>query len=225
MAILDPEQTDGCIDEIDPPLTLPPRVRTFGFLPDEKKLLPGDLLLVSGKERSKISNFICRSQADAGLDEIHACWHHAAIYLYDGELCEAVPIKGVRLNSLYEYVGDCRLRFRRPRLPLTDEERWKLCINATRKLREKYSYDPLPDIYTKLKQGWWHPLSKSERRQINICSQLYANAYLATTGKLLDPKLTGYIFPAHLSATGAMADVELGRQRIKATPQPEHVTN
>ena len=64
-------------------------VRKFGFYLDLKALLPGDLILVSNIKPKWTHKIINSVQESLGFNEEDARWHHAAVYLGNGDICEA----------------------------------------------------------------------------------------------------------------------------------------
>lgn len=188
--------------------TLPPRVREFGYVPDLNQLRPGDLVLFSAVKPRRRSRAIVRSQRDAGHHEADARWHHAAVYVGDSEICEAVVWRGVHLASLYDSVETHLLRFRRdPRL--TDHDSWRVAVNALRFLRRRYGLAALFRIWQQTRLGFWRPDIRHKKLRARICSELYADAYTLTTGRMLMRGTLNILTPAELSVTAALADIQV----------------
>src|SRR5277367_1383409 len=86
------------------PMEVDKRVRKFGYMPDEVNLLHGDLLLVSAIGWWHFGAHIIRYvQRRGGCAPNAAFWHHAAMYIGDGDVLEAVPFWGVRVSRLEKY--------------------------------------------------------------------------------------------------------------------------
>ena len=121
MSVLDPNcPNDNVQDQLDN-YSLPSGInanhRAFGFLPNIRRLAPGDLILTSGG--SSTSPAIARLQAVAYRST--AEWTHAAIYLGGWHMAEAVPVSNVRIAPLHRFVPECKLLLRRPR-PMVEKE-------------------------------------------------------------------------------------------------------
>ncbi len=222
--ILDPDSAD-IVTSNDPtwrPVSVRPEVRdTFGCIPNEALLLPGDLLLVCPKTPTIKSKAICRVQLDGGYHRSHACWHHVAIYLggREGLLCEAVRDVGVRVDSLYRYVPDYWLRFRRDPT-MTDDQRLILIVTVLRRLGEPYDVKAAYKLFVQSrdrKYGFWHRNYRDQAGHAVICSQIYRDAYLYTMNKLPVERNLNVILPADLSATHLLQDVQVNWVRaVKA---------
>ena len=110
--LLDPENVGQPAAVKSAPTQLPPDVRKFGYLPDFDLWQAGDLLLFSVIRPSFMQRQIIATQERERYAEEHARWHHAAVYIGDRYLCEAVP-RGVRYHPVAEFVGDRLIRARR----------------------------------------------------------------------------------------------------------------
>lgn len=197
-----------------PPTTpLPPHVRQFGYVPDESLLLPGDLVLTSAINPSFGSRAIINVQTDGGHDPEDARWHHAAVYLGEMVVCEAQVWGGVRITSLYDYVGGHLLRFRRDP-NLSGDDRWKLVVHAMYRLSDPYSVWALVRLWFQSQIGFWHPYARYKSVEALVCSELYSKAYTLTTGKLLVRGTLGITIPAALSFTPLLTDMHVTWLRI-----------
>ncbi len=191
---------------------VPPDLRKFGWYPQTEPWLPGDLILLHSVRPSLISRLIISGQHTGGYPPVDARWHHAAVYVGDDYLCEAT-LCGVRYRPIYSYVGARLIRVRRdPRLK--PDQRYKIAITAMARLRRAYSWIDLLRLGVQSLMGFWRP-----RRMVLgtfglICSQLYADAYQATTGRVLTSGGRQIATPADLSLTEILVDVQFGWKRI-----------
>ena len=161
---------------------IPPKARRFGFVPDLRSCEAGDLILSHSISPAFIERQIVRTQAEAGLSEEDSRWTHAAVFLYQDFVLEAVPWKGVITRSLYSDIPDSVLRVRR-RPSLEEKEKYKIALCAQRMLGTRY------DIKAALSLGWrsilgrqmwnrdWRPLFRSAV----ICSQVVYDAHAEIT--------------------------------------------
>jgi len=168
-------------------------------MPSLELLLPGDLLLVSALEPDFVSRSISRIQVKAGYSDEHSKWTHAAVYLGDATLCEAVG-KGVRISRIYDYSAGTHLLCFRRDPKLTEIERYKIALNAALKLKSTYSKSSIMRFWWQ-SRGGWHQRDKAPRKlgdTATICSQLYADAHGVATGRTLEPTATAGVAPVHL---------------------------
>jgi hypothetical protein len=93
------------------------------IVPNLRQCRPGDLILFRYATPNLLSRLISNAQLDLH-NQIDARWTHAAVYLYDDQVVEAVPFPGVRTRSLYNDVPNRILRVRR-RQGLSVEQRLK----------------------------------------------------------------------------------------------------
>src|SRR5258708_37363179 len=109
-------------------LTPVPQVaRDYGFLPDLRHCRAGDLILSHSVSTSWLDKQITHAQTQAGCSAADSCWTHAAMFLYEDFILEAVPRKGVITRTLYEDIPNSVLRVRR-RPDLEVEERYKIAL-------------------------------------------------------------------------------------------------
>jgi len=186
-----------------------PKTRRFGLYPNIDEWLPGDLLLVSQVQRGWTHRLIYEGQIAGGYASEDARWGHAAIYLGDGEICEAMPA-GIQHRSVEHYVdGQWLIRVRRDQT-LTMDQRWRIAVRGLTKLRTAYGFGSLLRLAPALMNSF-NTVSYAlrPRQTAFICSELYANAYSPITGKVLQNRRSGEITPAFLSSTPLLEDVEL----------------
>ncbi|MCH7693776.1 MAG: hypothetical protein IID50_10070 [Proteobacteria bacterium] len=185
---------------------LPRRVRKFGRYPNFADWHPGDLLLFHKSEKpSLVSKLIIKAQ-ESSFDFEHARWHHAAVYVGDGFLCEANIFPGVQYRPIHDYVGKHCIRVRRD-FALAEGEGFKLAIRSLTRLRETYGVLTALGLGLKALRGFWLPTTLALDSQGVICSRLYDIAYMAATGRTISYTGGRPIIPADLSLTGNLEDV------------------
>jgi hypothetical protein len=188
---------------------LPPNVRKFGFVPDFSRCRPGDLILSFSVEPGFVERQIAQTQDRIGLGKEHTRWTHAAVFIYEDWILEAVPWKGVITRSVYSDIPDSVLRVRR--CPgLVDEERYKIALCAQRMLGSRYDTAVVLSAGLKAQfSGWdrvWFPVA----RPTIACSKVFYDAHAEITQKLLQGcPLDDLVTPAHLSATQGLEDVHI----------------
>jgi len=206
---IDP-RSRGDVSETVSLTPVPQEARDYGFLPDLRHCRAGDLILSHSVSTSWLDKQITRAQTQAGCSAADSCWTHAAMFLYEDFILEAVPRKGVITRTLYEDIPNSVLRVRR-RPDLEVEERYKIALCAQKMLGTRY------DLGAALSLGWrsrfkrlwnrdWRPSFKSAV----ICSQVVYDAYAEITLKLLQGcPMRGDVMPAHLSATSDLEDIPI----------------
>jgi hypothetical protein len=152
---------------------------------------------------------IVSAQTRGGYAPEDAQWQHAAVYIGEGYVMEAT-LRRVRYAPIYPYLGEHRLRLRRP-LDLSDDDRWRIAIQASVRANERYGWQSILRLLRLSYDGYWirqrgFPLGQA--RSV-ICSQLYADAYSRVTRRLVSPPVAGIPTPAALSASPAFEDVDL----------------
>jgi hypothetical protein len=187
---------------------IPADVRAFGYFPNIDDWLPGDLLLVSASKPGWVSRQIISAQSRGGYSPDDARWHHAAMYIGDAHICEAVG-RGVHAAPMFEYIGGHLLRVRRDS-QLSAEARFRLAIKALTRMRNSYSRGSVFKLFFQSFKGFWgdsdQPFAPLGIRAV-ICSQLYADAYAMATSKLITSTPTVQVTPAALSETALLVDV------------------
>jgi hypothetical protein len=175
----------------------------------------GDLLLLSAVRQPLVSRWIVAAQLRGGFDSSHARWHHAAIYVGHDHICEAVPT-GIRYGPVHRYVGTHLIRVRRD-ASLTAVQRYELALRSVVRLKEMYSVLHMPRLALDAAMGFWRSNHRPTRAPSVICSQIYADAYMATTLRVLGPRgdfASGRLVPADLSMTAMLSDVPAAWLRI-----------
>ena len=181
--VIDPQQV-GIPEEQVSINVLPEDVRRFGFVPKFSDCKPGDLILFSRNPPDLVTRFIDYAQRRAGFDAQHSRWTHAAIFLYEDFVVEAVPGSGVRTRSVYSDVPYRTMRVRRqPRL--TEIERYKIALRAQRMLGSRYSTMPALQIGIAMILGLWNRAVFPHFRSATICSEAFYDAHAEITRSLL----------------------------------------
>lgn len=207
--IIDPSSAAAAVGEISINL-LPTKTRQFGFVPDLAQCMPGDLVLFRDAIPSRASQLIARAQSGAGFAPEHSAWTHAAIFLYEDFVVEAVPRHGVHTRTLYSDVPNRILRVRR-KSELLDTDRYKIALRALRMLGTRYATLSAFKMGFRMAKGLWDGDGSFESQSSVICSKVFFDAYADTTRAFLRNCPVGdAVLPAHLSATPDLEDVEIG---------------
>jgi hypothetical protein len=149
-----------------------------------------------------------------GMRSINARWTHAAIFLYEDWILEAVPIKGVITRSIYQDIPSSVLRIRRdPKL--MDAERYKIALCAQRMLSSRYNYSVALHVWLKTSFFPWNsPLDVSHHTV--VCSKVFYDSYVEITRQLLQNcGLNDLVTPSHLSATSSLQDVSISWLKVE----------
>lgn len=196
---------------------LPPATRSFGKLIDTSALKPGDLMLSRDLNPEWTGRAIVSVQVKGGYAEPDARWTHAAMYVGDGaHVVEATfdsPMSGgsVRLTGLDDYCkGEAAVRFRRSSFLETDEDRWRLCVRALKRLHRPYSFGKAIEMWFRVAIGGSGFFDEDQKYSVSdavICSTLYADAYNETTRRSLG-EIGGACVPAWLSVSDEFTDVQ-----------------
>jgi len=178
----------------------------FGYVPDLRQCEPGDVILFRDAMPKISSKIISYAQGGSHVGA-HARWTHAAIYLYDDQIVEAVPFPGVRTRSLYDDVPKMRIFRVRRRPGLSLQLRYVIALRALSMLHSRYSFKAAFGI-------GWRSLGISSKvgamsfGRVIICSKVVSDAYLERTRHLFQGCYPDHpVTPAHLSATTDLYDV------------------
>lgn len=193
---------------------LPPSVRAFGFVPDVEQLLPGDLILSRSPSPGLIDSQIAKSQQDAGFALQDAHWTHAAVFIGDDLIVEALPFRGIVQESIYSYIPAEIMRIRR-NAGFSDAQRHRIALQAMKNLGKRYSHWSAVALGADLARGLWNKTALRTNRFVVICSQLYFDCVLEITDRRLQRCPTEQpTTRAHLSATPDLTDVNVEWLRI-----------
>jgi hypothetical protein len=190
------------------PQRIPEEIQRFGRLPDINAWKPGDLLLVSALNPSRIQGAIERVQRQGGYHAEDARWQHAAVYIGDYGICEATRV-GVKAAMIFPYIGDHLIRVRRDPA-LSSDDSWRVVVQALVRLNYSYSFSSILQLLWQARGGYRAPRNSPRvfSQRVTICSQLYADAYGNVTRKTLDNDVSLPVTPASLSCTPLLQDVQ-----------------
>lgn len=209
--VLDPARVEG-VDAVASVALLSQKTRRFGFVPAVDSLLPGDLVLYS--DTDTVSRLITAAQERAGFAHEHARWSHAAVYLDDGFLVEALPLSGVNQRSIYEGIPAGLLRFRRLQ-NLSPIDRYRIALRALSRLGQTYSVGKVPKLSLRMAEGLWKRRTAPNEKGIVICSQIYHDSVVEITRSYLDHcPVDAAVTPAHLSCSNGLVDLDVGWRRL-----------
>lgn len=187
---------------------LPRAARDFGYVPDLALCRPGDLVLFREPKPGIVGKSIAKSQLNAGFSPEDAAWTHAAVYLDEDFIVEAVR-DGVVTRTLYSDIPASILRVRR-QPALTDVERYRIALRALRMLNTRYSKLEALRLGWNMKNGLWNGAGSRSFGRVVICSKVFYDAYLEITRSALkDCPIDHPVTPAHLSATSSLVDVAI----------------
>jgi hypothetical protein len=177
-------------------------------VPDLGRCLPGDLILFREPKPGVVSRGILASQLKAGFASEDSVWTHAAVYLEEAFVVEAVS-EGVVARSLYVDVPSRILRIRR-QTSLSDVERYRVALRALRMLNTRYSKMEAVKLGWQMREGLWNGVGSPTFGRVVICSKVFFDAYAEITRSLLDGcPIDSPVTPAHLSATKSLDDVHV----------------
>lgn len=185
-------------------------------MPDVAKLLPADLILYSSPRGDKIGAAISAVQLAGGFAAEDARWTHAAVYLGDGHLVEAIPNGGVIHRSVYDdpQITSQLMRFRR-KPDLSETDRYRVALKASAMLGASYSRAGAVSFGMTMLKGLWQPTSRIDLKGIVICSQVFHDTLAEITRQYLpDCPVRQPVAPAHLSFSPGLEDVEVSWLRL-----------
>ena len=214
--LLDPAHATSAKKVAPVSTTLPEHVRKFGYLPDFSLWQPGDLLLFSATRLNRAQRAIVQTQNRLGYAQDDARWHHAAVYIGDRYMCEAVP-SGVRYHPVEDVVGQGLIRVRRD-LQGSMAQGFRVAIKALMRLPKSYAFRSairswLRSYGTEFVRAFSYDY-RVERDAV-ICSQLFHDAYMETTSKTLVQRADRDVMPAELSACSGLTDIASAWLRLQ----------
>ena len=217
--ILDIESVDpsSVLDGVvSPNRRLPERIRQAGYIPHLPDFQVGDLILYWPRQPKWRHRLIRNTQLKA-YNEADARYVHAAVYLDDFLVCEAVG-GGVRTDTLLDALTDYRLLVRRPKYE-DGEDEFKVAMRSLMRLSQSYNYAYLWAIFRHALSG----LHKGRFPGINdrfgaglatICSMLYADSFAEATERTVVSMSTGIILPADLAASSNFESISVRWRRL-----------
>jgi hypothetical protein len=196
-------------------------IRQRGFLPHEADMRAGDLVLVAPRRPAWHQKRIVEVQAGS-YDVASAAYTHAAVYLGDFQICEAV-LNGVRVHSILDYLVEYRLLVRRL-ATVDDHTGYRIAIRAIQRLRRRYSLALIVQIawqaFRGLHRGRLPGLMDRFAAGVpTICSALCVES-IAEATQLIVKIQNGVPLPADLAATSKMVDVNVRWQRLSRRDKP-----
>jgi len=139
--VIDPDNI-GKLGDDPPAITeIPSNVRKFGYIPNFRRCHSGDLILFRNRRPGPSCHWIRKAQSTFGDED--AQWTHAAVFLYDDLIVEAVPLHGVRPRSLCSDVPNRVLRVRRNNLQ-NEIDGYKIALRALSMLGASYNKSSTP---------------------------------------------------------------------------------
>lgn len=203
---LDPREAHRCAVLAPVPGILPKRTRNFGYFPSLDALKAGDLLLFEPLTARKNSRAVQIAQSEYFADD-HRRWTHAAVYILDGLIIEALPSKGVVESHLSEYVPGYLIRARRCSV-VNDAAGYRIALHAMKQRGRTYDLFGLLAIASSFLNI--SRLNQPVDRRYTICSQVFYDSFLEATRISLDEcPPSGPVLPSHLSNTPSLSDVDL----------------
>ncbi|MBV1864896.1 MAG: hypothetical protein KUG74_10725 [Rhodobacteraceae bacterium] len=208
---LDPNCAPVESEEGTVPGLLPSRVRKFGYYPNIASFHSGDVLLFEPRSPTRISRAISKSQKELFADD-HARWTHAAIYIGEGMIVEALPFRGVVDGHVSDYLPSHNIRVRRFDVK-KEADQYRISIGAMKRRGRSYDLHKIPRIAKSLINV--SDLTNGYGQRHTICSQVCFDSILEATKVPLDEcPLDGPVVPAHLSNTASLQDVPVGWVKI-----------
>lgn len=188
---------------------VPEIIRTFGYIPDDEMLLPGDVVLVT--PGSAVARLIQSAQRKGGFSPAHAMWTHAALYIGRGQIVEATPFGGVRVTRLLDMTFGRKILIRRHTATSNLLTRYQIAIEALTELHRGYSFSAVPRLaWLALRHEIWRNDHRPNIDAVTICSTLVRNAYARAARLDPLPLVTGMVWPADLSQTSELCDTPIG---------------
>lgn len=209
--ILDPADVTVAGEPWQPRSPVPPDVRRFGYVPNFDEWRPGDIILVEAVRPTWTQRAISRTHERMGFSSADGRWTHAALYVGEGNICEAV-ISGVRHHPIYAYVGAHRLRVRRDPT-LSVDSQYRVAIRALTHMRRDYSLASALRVGLTAFRSDKRPDSLLSAPGI-ICSQLCSRAHQSVTDRVLSTTDSPYVTPADLSLHRSLKDVPVSWRKI-----------
>lgn len=190
---------------------LDPVIQNFGYVINEDALLPADLVLVAnGGGKGSIA--IETAQRQGGFEAEHARWTHVALYIGGDRVVEATPWHGVRVGTLSTAMFGRPALIRRIINPeLSVETRYQIIIHAMQEIGGSYSVAKVPPLaWAAFRRTLWRRSLGGDDQSLRLCSSLVRRAHLSAAEIDIAPGITGIVWPADLSRSKRLADVDVG---------------
>jgi hypothetical protein len=198
----------------------------FGYLPNIKKIKPGDVLLTSSVEPNAAGGLVSYFQRKQTIHT--AKWTHAAVYVGDWAVIEAVPLHGIRLGSILDYVPDHKMLFRRPQVMCGGDAHGseimglKIALQAALRVpNSRYGWVKAYEISRNLarKARYVFDWRNEETSGNFVCSGLYSKCVSIATGQFLAPasfiEQDQPVTPAMLAGASTLQTLDVGWGKLE----------
>jgi hypothetical protein len=192
----------------------------FGFTPDFEALRPADIVLARSRSMFDFGGLLtAHGQRRKGVGARHAFWSHAALYLGNNRVVEAMP-PSIRIWNLSDYTPSHFLMFRRYAPPraggeLSDAERLDVCMEACSRVGKPYARRQVLEI---ARDAILAPKAKPLDVRTDdefICSHLiFESFFFAIGASLATPVAASLVRPADLAASPALTTLQIGWRPI-----------
>lgn len=185
----------------------------FGYAPDMSAPRPGDVVLTRARAAIDIGGHILDFAQRRKASPDAAFWSHAALYLGDNLVVEAVP-SAIRIGNLTDYVPSHFLDFRTLD-SLTDQQRYEICIQACSKIGQPYSRAQIVKIAKHILLDLNPAQLEIDVEDEYICSHLIFESYLfAINLGIATPGAAKRVRPADLAETQLLSKPTVGWVKI-----------
>lgn len=201
---------------VSPNRRLPEGIRQAGYIPNLPDFRVGDLILYWPR-KPKWRHRVIRNTQLKVYNDTEARYVHAAVYLDDFLVCEAVG-GGVRIDTLLDALPDYRLLVRRPKYK-DDEDEFKVAMRSLMRLSQPYSYGYLWTVFRHALRGLHKDRFPGIKDRFGaglatICSMLYADSFAEATNRAAVSMSAGIVLPADLAASDNFDTVSVRWRRL-----------